>query len=193
MPDLNLGPAEERSYLPAILIAAAVLIVIAIAVFFLNPRKTADISVTKIDLYAPHTEFQATPSGPGASHVIGQGPSAEDDLYAVVTVSITDDLRLPLFIDGTSVTLTAADGSQTEAIGVPVTDDSRLEQTFPQLTPLLTNRFAYGQQISPKQTATGSVLVLFSNTTEASWKARKSATVTLNLRNQAPLTASLPQ
>jgi hypothetical protein len=190
MTDLNLGPAEERSYLPAILIAAAVLIVIAIAVFFLNPRKTADTSVTKVELYAPHTEFQATPGG---SHIIGQGPSAEDDLYAVVTVSVTDDLRLPLFVDATSVTLTAPDGSQTEALGVPVSDYPRLEQTFPQLTPLLTNPFTYGQQIAPKQTAVGSVLVLFPNTTEAAWKARKSATVTLNLRNQSPLTAPIPQ
>jgi hypothetical protein len=190
MPDLNLGPAEERSYLPAILIATVVLIIVGIAVFFLNPRKTADISVTKVDLYAPHTEFQATPGG---SHIIGQAPSTEDDLYAVVTVNLTDDLRLPLFVDGTSVTMTAPDGSQTEAIGVPATDYPRLEQTFPQLTPLLSNPFTYGQQIGPKQTATGSVLVLFPNTTEAAWKARKSATVTLNLRNQSPLTAPLPQ
>jgi hypothetical protein len=190
MPDLNLGPAEERSYLPAILVATAVLIVIGIAVFFLNPRKTADISVAKVDLYAPHTEFQSTPGG---SQIVGQGPSTEDDLYAVVTVRVTDDLRLPLFVDGTSVTMTAPDGSQTEAIGVPSTDYARLEQTFPQLTPLLTEPFTYGQQIDPKQTAEGRVLVLFSNTNEATWKARKSATITLNLRNQSPLTATIPQ
>ena len=77
--DLQIAPPLDRnSSVPKFLIAAAVMIVAGIAVFMLNPRKTADISVQKVELFAPHTEMNATP---GVNQIIGAAASSEDDLY----------------------------------------------------------------------------------------------------------------
>ena len=59
MADLSLAPAEERSYLKPILISVAVLAVVAAALFLLNPRGIADVTVTHVDLFAPHTEYKS--------------------------------------------------------------------------------------------------------------------------------------
>ena len=60
------------------------------------------------------------------------------------------------------------------------------------LTPMLTNPLNDGDEISPGQTRDVTILLLFPNTTEEMWHAKKSAVLTIALRNQAPQTVSLP-
>jgi hypothetical protein len=196
-PELHLAPPPDRSTLiPKLLIAALVLLAIGAAIYFLNPRKTAELSVQKIDLFAPHTVFKEMPS---STHIIGALPSSEDDLYVVATVSITDKLRLPIFLNSTSATLTTASGQTIPATTISASDVPRLEQTFPQILPLVSPpaaspiNFGAEETVAPGTTRTGTVVMLFPQTTAATWHSRRSATLTIELANDAaPLTVTLP-
>lgn len=193
--DLQIAPPLDRnSSVPKFLIAAAVMIVAGIAVFMLNPRKTADISVQKVDLFAPHTEMNATP---GVNQVIGAAASSEDDLYVVATVNITDKLRLPIFVDTYSATLVAADGGKVDATVISGSLLPRLGVTFPQILPLVSaptpKPINFDDSVSPGQTLVGSVVLLFPQASAKVWQTKKSATLTVGLAHDAaPLTVALP-
>jgi hypothetical protein len=189
MADLELVPEPERSFLPAISVAVLVLIIIAVVVFLVNPRETAVLSVKGVQIYSPHTELKPMP---GSMHVLGEQAVAEDDLYVVAKLSITDKLRLPLFVTSTTVTLTGPDGNAEQATAVAPVLYPRLEEIFPSLTPMLTDPLHDGDEIDPGTTRTVTVLLLFPNTTEDMWKGKKSAVLTIALRNQAPQTIKLP-
>lgn len=196
-PELYLAPPPDRNALtPRLLVAALVMLAIGAAVYFLNPRKTAELSVQKVNLFTPHTEFKEMPS---ASHIIGALPSSEDDVYVVATVSITDKLRLPIFLSGNSATLTTASGQTVEATMISALDLPRLEQTFPQILPLVSPpaappiHFGDEEALAPGATRVGTVVMLFPQTTAATWHSRKSATLNLELAHDAaPLTVTLP-
>ena len=194
MPELNLGPQAERSRLPAILIATVLLAAVASLLFLFTPRKTAELSVQKVDLVAPHTVFQQMP---GSVHVLGTPAAAEDDLYVLVTLRITDKLRLPIFLASHNASLTRSDGSSVDATIVDPGQFRRLGEILPAMAPLLTQAqpghpLKYDNQIAPGATLEGAVLLLFPQVTEAQGRAKKSASLTLNLAHQQPQTVALP-
>jgi hypothetical protein len=189
MSNLDLAPETDRNFLPAVGVAVLVLIVITVIVFLVNPRETAEISVDKVQTYSPHTELKPVP---GSLHVLGAEAVAEDDLYVVAKVRITDKLRLPIFVTSTTATLTGPDGNAEQATAVAPVLYPRLEEIFPMLTPMLTDPLNDGDEISPEQTRSVTVLLLFPNTTEEMWHAKKSAVLTIALRNQAAQTVTLP-
>jgi hypothetical protein len=187
-------PLDENNPLPKILIAAAVMVVIGVGVFMFNPRKTAELSVQKVDLFAPHTEMNATQGG---GQVIGAAPLSEDDLYVVATLKITDKLRLPIFVDSYSATLVTAEGATLEATVVAGQLLPKVGETFPQILPLVSPPAAtpirFDDAVQPGDTKVGSVVVLFPQVTEKMWREKKSATLTLTLAHDAaPLTVALP-
>jgi len=188
-PDLKIAPDMDRSIAPAISVAVLVLITVALVVFLVNPRETAELTVLKTEVFAPHTEFRAFR---GKGEVLDAAPQSEDDLYVVATVNMTDEIRLPLFITSATVTLTNPDGSATEAAAVSPRYYERIESSFPALKPMLTERPLYdGDEISPGETRKGSVLILFPGATEDVWRDKKSAVLTISLRNQSPQTVTL--
>jgi hypothetical protein len=189
MADSNDSSSYTRGPLAASLIAVFVVIAIFVAMFLLNPRKTADLSVTKVDLFAPHTVFQAQR---GEIHIVGEAPASEDDLYVVAHVKLTDKLRLPIYLSDWTATVTLADGRTLDATTVPATQLPRLEETFPALTPLVSQPLHYGDEVAPGATTEGSVVLLFPNTTQAAWQSKHSAVLTIELRDQNPQTAPLP-
>ena len=195
MADLQLAPAPERSALPAVLIALVVLAAIAAAVFYFNPHKTADLTVSQTQTFAPHTELAAMKGA--AAHgmrVLGEaGAGGEDNLYVVATVNLTDRLRLPLFVSGATAHIVFGDGSQADVRTIAASDLKRLQTIFPPLTPLTTHPIADGDEIDPGQTKTGTLVLLFPGRTADAWKTKKpGSTVTVELRNQGPQTAPLP-
>ena len=189
MPDLNLGPAPQTSPLKSILIAIAILAAIATAVFYLNPRKTADLTISNVQLYAAHTTTNSQSDG---FRIVGQAAETDDDLYIVATVSLQNKLRLPIFIQSIDATYTTADNTFDTTKALSPTDITRLEETFPTLTPLMSNPLSFDPAIEPSATAKGTVLLHFSSLTEKSWKARKSATLTVNLAHQNPISITMP-
>ncbi len=189
MPEFNPALIPSRSPLPAILAAAGILIVIAAAVFYFNPHKTAELTITRVQIYAAHTETKAMP---GTVHIIGANPHADDDLYVLLTVKLTDKLRLPLFIKDETATLTAPDHSVADSSAVQVPDLPNLYTTFPALQKLASDPLVRDTQVSPGQSAEGMVLLHFPGATEANWTGRQSATLTLDLFHQSPQTVTIP-
>lgn len=188
--DLQLSPEPEGRILPAIVISLLVLALVGAAVFYFNPRGTAKITVSKVEIFAPHTVFRGTP---GTIHVLGTSAGEEDDLYVVVNMAVTDELRLPIFVNNVTMSITQADGSEIEATSVSSTYYPRLQKTFPKMAPQLTAPFVQGDQIDPNTTKVGTFLVLFPGSTEATWRTRKSAKLSLNLVHQAPQLVTLPR
>jgi hypothetical protein len=191
--ELQLAPPEDDGNpIVKYAIAGLAMILIAVAVFLLNPRKTAEVSVQKVEFYSPPAV------APPVDTVMypGNPKPAEDDLYVVTTVQITDKLRLPILPDGPSATLTLADGSSIDGQFLSGEDLPRLETEFPALTPLLTKPditpIAIGETIAPGATRTGEVVLLFPQVTEAAWHAKKSATLTINISRQKPVSVPLP-
>ena len=194
MADLQIAPARQSSSAPAVIIALVVLAALAAAIFYLNPHQVAELKVTNTDLYAPHTTF-AAPEGPstGGMHVLGTPTtSSEDNLYVVAHVSLTDKLRLPIFLNGATAQLTLADGSQIEANLLSSVDLKRLEVIFPDITQHATAPLSDGDEIYPGQTRTGTIVLPFPGQTSDAWNNKKGAKLTLHLRNQEPLITALP-
>jgi hypothetical protein len=188
--DLQIAPEPERSIMPAILIAGLVLVTVAVVVFLVNPRETASLTVEKADIFAPHMNFKSLP---GSLSVLGDVSPTEDDLYVVTRVKATDKLRLPLFLNNATMSITTADGSTTVATAISPRYYVRLETIFPQLAPLLGQPIMDGDQIDPGETREGCFLVLFPGMKAADWQNRKAAVLSLNLRNQSPQTVTIPK
>jgi len=111
-------------------------------------------------------------------------------------VSITDKLRLPLFLDSVSATMTTDAGS-TQATDVSAFDLPRLEQIFPQIAPLLRPPVApplqFQDAVSPGATRVGTLVFLFPQISAKAWAAKKSATLTVNFAHDAaPISVPLP-
>jgi len=194
-PDLKLAPPPDSHRLtPLLIIAGIVMIVIGVAVYMLNPRKTAEITVQKTEVFAPHTEFKETPS---SSHIIGAAAESEDDVYVVATLSIQDKLRLPIFLSNASATMTKEDGTTLEATVISPLDLARLEQTFPQILPLVSAPapppLQFEDAIAVGTTRVGTVVLLFPQTSEKQWHAKQSASLTVHLAHDAaPIEVALP-
>ncbi len=194
-PDLKLAPTEDNHRLiPMLVIAGIVMVVVAVAVYRLNPRKTAEITVRKTEVFAPHTEFKEMPS---SSQIIGAAPASEDDVYVVATLNIEDKLRLPIFLTGTSATMTNQDGSTVQATVISPLDLQRLGQTFPQILPLVSSPAAaplqFEDAIAAGTSRVGSIVLLFPQISEKQWHAKKSAALTVHLAHDAaPIEVALP-
>jgi hypothetical protein len=188
-PELKLVAAPEPgSQAKKFVIAAIVMVAIGIAVFVFNPWKTASIAITRADVFAPHTEFKQL----GGMHVLGTAPAAEDDLYIVATVSITDKLRLPIFLNGYSALLINPDGTQLNATAIAPRDLLRLEQSFPSLTPMAQHPLNDKTPIAPGETREGTIVFQFPGLTAAAWNGKKSASLTIDLTHQGPQVVAFP-
>jgi hypothetical protein len=191
MPEFNPGLIPSRSRLPAILIAAGVLLAGAIAVFYFNPHETADVSVTRVQLYSAHTSTKAVNSNVD-KHIMGAAAEAQDDLYVLLTVKVSDKLRLPLFIKDETAVLTAPDHTVTEVSALSKQELANLYTTFPDIQKLASAPLARDTQISPGQSVEGMVLLHFPYAKEDAWTKRESATLTLDLFHQSPQTITIP-
>jgi hypothetical protein len=192
MPEFNPGLIPSRSPVPAVLMAAGILIAIAAAIFYFNPHKTADISITRIQIYSAHSATKAAKSN-SAAHIMGAASDAQDDLYVLLTVKLTDKLRLPLFIKDETAVLTAPDYSVTNVDALQSQELDNLYLTFPEIKTLASEPLARDTQVAPGQTSEGMVLLHFPYAKKEAWTNRESATVTLVFFHQSPLTITVPK
>ena len=183
--------SSERGSATAVILAIIIMVAIAVAAYFFVHRKITAVSVSKVDLFAPHTEFQAQ-QGSESMHVLGQGAQSEDDLYVVAHLNLTDKWKQRIFLAGWSATVTFADGTTEDSTLVARSELPRLEQVFPQITSLVTNPLGDGDELAPGVTKSGSIVLLFPNTTEDKWKAKKSAVLTIDLHEHVSQTVNLP-
>lgn len=182
-------PSDRR---PVIAVIFAFLIMVAFVgiLYLFVHRKDFDLTLSKVDIFAPHTEIQAPQQS--SMHVLGEASESEDDLYVVAHINITDKLHQRAFIYSWSATATFADGTTMDATLVPKSELPRLEQIFPQITSLATQPIGDGDELDPNVTDSGSIVLLFPNTTAEKWSNKRSATLTINLRDLESLTVKLP-
>ena len=194
MADLKIAPARESGNAPALILSLLILAAVAAAIFYFNPHKVSEVKVTNVDIYAPRTTFGAldgpTPNG---MHVLdAPTTSTENDLYVIAHVSLTDKLRLPLFITGATAHVKLSDGSDLEANLLSASDLKRLAVIFPSLRQRASNPISDGDEIAPGETRIGTMVLPFPGQTEDAWHNKKAGTLTIQLRNQGPQTTTLP-
>lgn len=195
MAELKIAPARDSSNLGALLLAVVVLAAAAAAIFYFNPHRVADFKVVAVEPYAPQTTFGRMDGATGnGTHVLDAPTSStEDDLYVIAKVSITDKLRLPLYITGATARVTFADGTTAEANLLSAIDYKRLEVIFPAIAEHAPAApITDGDVVAPGQTRVGTLLLPFPGRTADAWQSKSKAVLTLELRNQKPLTAVLP-
>jgi hypothetical protein len=186
MAALNFSQPERRSFLVPGLIAVAVLAIVFVLVFTLNPHNIADLSVTHTAILPTHTVFNS------GSMLVGAQEQAEDHLYVLATVRVDDKLKLPLFIKDITGTLTLADDTEATTSAVEKLDLPNLYITFPALKPLAGPPLLRETEIAPGQHAEGMVLLHFP-VPQTAWDQRKSATVTIDFYHQGPLSVTIPK
>ena len=190
--DLTFSQPARRNLAVPILLAIAVLAAATITVIRFTPHSTADLQATRVAVYPSHVVFKS-------SSIMLNSDIIQDDIYVVPTVSLTNHLRLPIFVKDFHVSLTP--GAQTG--GPPITssaveksDLTNLFVTFPLLKKLAEDQgvppLYRDTRVEPSQSATGYVVFHFSGS-EAIWNTRGGATLTLDLYHQGSLTADLPK
>lgn len=196
MAELKIAPARESSNGPAILISFLVLAAVAAAIFYFNPHKVAELKVTSVDTYAPHTTFGALEGAaatPNGMHVLdAPATSSEDNLYVIAKVRFTDKLRLPIFISGATAHATLADGTVLESNLLSAADLKRLEVIFPDIRQHAVAPISDGDEVDPGQTRVGTLVLPFPGQNADAWHNKKVATLTIQLRNQDAQTTALP-
>ncbi len=192
MADITFSQPARRNYLLPILIALAILAAATVAVLHYTPHSTADILVTRTALYPSHIVFKN-------NSIVLNSDNAQDDLYILVTLHITDHLKLPLFLKDFNATLIPS----ADTGGLPLTssaiekpDLANLFLTFPALKKLADAQGApplyRDTRIDPGQTAEGYILLHFAGT-QPLWDHRQDATVSVDLYHQPSLTATIPK
>ena len=185
MSDLKFAQPARRNLLAPVLIAFLVLgIAIALLLRF-TPRAVADATVTHAAAYSAHTVFKS-------DSILVNRDRSQDDLYVVANVSVTDRLKLPLFIKDFTGTLVTEEGEQVAGTAAYKNDLENMYTTFPALRPLASEPLVRETQISPGATVQGMVLLHFPVSAEA-WNHRRSATLNVDLYHQGPLAISIPQ
>lgn len=153
-----------------------------------TPHTTADAAVTHTQTYASHVVFKSD------SIVVGQD-QPEDVLYVLATVTITDRLKLPLFIKDFTSTLTPSEGEAITTSAPEKPDLPNIYVTFPPVKTLADSApppLYRETTIAPGQTVTGTVLLHFP-VTQATWEQRKSATLNVAFYHQPPIPIPIPK
>lgn len=189
MADTLFAAPERRNFAVPILLALAVLAVAGWLIYRNTPHTTADVEITHVDVFPAHVEFTSE------SNVVGP-KQAEDVLYILATVRITDRLRLPLFLKDFTATLVPSDGSlQPATSAVERSDLLNLYTTFPGVGALAQKQTAppllRESRIDPGQTVTGFVVLHFPVKPEV-WNSRNDFVLTIDLYHQASLSVALP-
>lgn len=184
MPELTFSQPARRSLLVPILLALLALgLAAGIAIHFF-PATTVDVQHLHTSTLPTHTVYKSQ------SIVLGQD-QAEDVLFVGTTLHVENKLRLPIFLDDFTLTLTSPDGAELTAKGLQKTDLPNLELSFPNLKPIVANPLLRETSIDPARSAEGTVLFSLP-IPEALWKTRKSATVKVDLYHQPSVYFTIP-
>lgn len=191
---LTFSQPARRNLIAPILIAVVVLVIAGALVLQFTPHTTADVNIPHTAAYAAHTVYKT-------DTIAVANTVAQDDLYVLATIHIDNRLRLPLFLKDFTATVNPAnpDGSLAEPITTSAaekTDLPNLYTTFPNLKTMadqdLKGPLYRDTQIDPGKSAEGLVLLHFP-IDQATWDHRKSATLTISLYHQQPITVLIPK
>jgi len=186
MPDLSFSQPERRNFLvPGIIVV--VLVACALGyIYFFTPHSTAEVQVTHVAYMPLHTSYET------GSKVVGHMNVSEDDIYVLATVRVHNNLSLPIIIKDLTGTLTPSDGPDITVSAIEKNDLDSVYEALPKLKAMSGPSLLRDITIAPGATAEGMVMLDY-QATEAIWKQRKSASVTIVLYHQDPTTVPIPQ
>ena len=191
MADLTFTQPARRNLLVPILLALVVLAGAVFAVLRYTPRTTADVAVTRVSVFPSHVVFKS-------GSIVLNSDQVQDDLYVLVTLRLTNHLRLPLFLKDFTGTLTpsaAIGGAPISESAIEKPDLANLFVTFPGLKKAAEAQGApplyRDTRIDPGKTAEGYIALHFSGK-PALWDERASATLAIDLYHQQPLAVPIP-
>ena len=185
MPEPTFAQPERRSYVVPILVAVVALAAaIAVATHFF-PATTVNIAHVHSDLLPTHTVYKTD------SIVVGHDP-AVDVLYLAETLTIDNQMRRPIDLDGFTLTLTDPKDAELSLRAVSKQDLAGLEQTFPALRPMLAHPLFPETSIDPGKQVTGTVLFALP-VPQQMFDTRKSAVVKVDLYHLNPIYQTIPK
>jgi len=190
-PTLAFAPPARSNLAVPLVAAFAILTILGAMLLWFNPHKTADAAITHTSVYVGHTVYKKFEYANGTD-IVGAPPSSEDTLYVLPIVHIDDRLRLPLFLKDFQATLTLTDHSQLQISAVQKQDLAAVFDSFPSLKPLAGTLLMPDSTVPPGGSLEGTLLFQIP-VTRAIWDQRESATVTIDLYHQSPITLTIPK
>ena len=185
MPEPTFSQAPRRSFLiPALIAIACIALAARVAVYFF-PATTVNIAHLNTVVLPVRTVFKAKTIQDGVNQ-------AQNTLLVASTVSVENQLRMPIFIDDFSLTLTDATGAEMVVKGVTKSELPNMLLTFPALTPLVENPLLRETSIDPAKSAQGTLLFSLP-IPQSLWDARKSAVIKVALYHQNPVYQTIPK
>ncbi|WP_158943227.1 hypothetical protein [Granulicella sp. S190] len=174
--DLKFAQPARRNLLAPVLLAFLILGITLALVMRFTPRRTAEMDILHTTVYPAHTVFK------GESILVGHD-QAQDDLYVLTTLRVTDGLHLPLFLKDFTATLTTGDGQEFTTSAVEKDDFTNLYTSFPALKPLASDPLLRETMINPGQSAQGMILLHFP-VSQTVWDHRRTAVLNVDLYHQ---------
>ncbi len=176
---------ERRSFLVPILLALAALAAAAVIALHFFPATTVDIAHLRTDLLPTTTTYKAQ------SMVVGVNQT-QTVLFVASTVRVSNQLRVPIFVDGFSITFTDPAGAQLQARGLTQSELSNSQLSFPALKPLTTSPLLRETSIDPGKSAEGTIVFPLP-IPQSMWNTRKTATIKVDLYHQNPVYQDIPK
>ena len=176
--------AERRNLMLPVLTAGAALAVAVLLGIHFFPATSVDIAHVRVAVVPTQTVFN------NQSMVVGPS-QVSDVVYVAETLRISNELRVPLYLDRFTLTVTTDQGEETDA-AISATDLATVRTSFPALEPLLVKPLLPETAIQPLQQSEG--VVLFSlRMSQAEWESRRQAVVKVDLYHHNPVYQTIPK
>jgi hypothetical protein len=189
--DLTFAQSSRRNYTAPILIAVVILASIGAFLNYHFSGRTVTTTIPHTEVFPIRVNFQAQQQAQGFK-VLRDNPISHDEgVYVLATVHIENHLTDPLFLKDFHATLDTADG-QYHTSAIEQSDLPAVTSAFPKLAPKLTNPLLRESTIAPGQSAEGTIILQFP-ITQATWDARKSSALTIDLYHQSSIVIALPK
>ncbi len=194
MADLTFAQSSRRNYTAPILIAVLILATAGAFAYHRLSGHVVNTTITHTEIFPIRVFFK--PAQPQSFKVITDKPVSHDEgIYVLATVHIENHLSDPLFLKDFHATLDTSEttgGGQYQTSAIEQADLPAVTTAFPALAPKLTTPLLRESTIAPGQTTEGTIILQFP-VTQATWDARKSAALTIDLYHQSSIVVALPK
>ena len=184
MSEPTFASPERRSFLP-LLLAVFVLTSAALLTIHFFPITSVKVEPVDTEILPTTTVYKAQ------SIVVGQNEVAQT-LFVASTLRIENGMRLPVYVDNVSLTLTDSTGAELTEKALSKQDIATAERSFPKLKSLLRVPPLEDAAIDPGKFAQGTS-VFSLNVPQSLWDARTSAVLKINLYHQQSVSVTLPK
>ncbi len=184
MAELTFAQSERRSFLVPGLRALATLVAAFFVFSHFFPSAAIEVQHVRTNLLPTHTVYK--------SQSIVLGPDqAQDVLFVATTVRVENKLRMPISLDGFTLTMLNPEGAELTARAIQKQDLASVELSFPALRPLTGVPLLPETSIAPGQSVEGTLLFSL-QAPQAVWNTRKSAAVRIDLYHQPSASVPIP-